>query len=68
MSVPARDYNDLEVGDRVRYSTTVHGIRREGEGTVTLIWLGIEEMCDVVSDDGTKRTLCRAIGDRIDKA
>src|SRR5205085_1569380 len=58
-----RDFGDLAVGDRVRYTIGVHG---SGTGTVALIWLGIEEMCDVVGDDNVRRSLCRAIGDTVE--
>jgi hypothetical protein len=60
-----RDYQDLKIGDRVKFVSDVWG---EGEGIVVHIWLGIEEMCDV-RKEGEDRSfsLCRAIGDKIEK-
>ena len=43
------DLKDFNVGDRVRYRSGRYG---SGEGTITLIWFGCEEMCDVKRDDG----------------
>lgn len=60
------DYPDLTEGDRVRYQTARNGEQISGIGVVELIWLGIEEMC-VVDHDGLKRSLCRALGDTIEK-
>lgn len=56
-------------GDRVRYRTsgTFHP-SVEGEGTVTLIWLGIEECFDVALDDGTEIHLYPALRDIIEPA
>lgn len=60
------DYPDLDEGDLVRYRTARNGETITGTGIVTLIWLGIEEMC-VVNHDGLERSLCRALGDTIEK-
>lgn len=57
-----RDYPDLSKGDRVRY---VMASGREGEGVVSLIWLGIAEMCRVEHDDGSIQQICRELGDKI---
>lgn len=46
----------IEKGDRIRYATA-HDPPVLGEGTVKLVWLGIEEVVDVVHDDGSITTL-----------
>lgn len=60
-----RDYEDLKIGDRVKFSSNVWG---EGEGVVIHIWMGIEEMCDIhIDGDPRSYSLCRSIGDKIEK-
>lgn len=49
-------------GDRVRYRNR----SGEGEGVITLIWLGIEECIDIECDDGTQLHLYPALGDTIE--
>jgi hypothetical protein len=68
MSTPAKDFNDLEKGDRVKWErkTATTGYD-EGRGVVFLIWLGVEEMCDIQGPDGKITTVCRAIGDKVIK-
>lgn len=65
------NYRDLNVGDRVRV-TLRHGRRPDGRfvftGLVTLIWFGIEEMCDIEPEDGAGTvTACRATGDLVER-
>lgn len=63
-----RDYPDLTKGDLVRYKSKGRaGEVVEGVGQVTLIWLGVEEMCQITHFDGTEITICRSIGDDIEK-
>lgn len=60
-----KDYSDLKIGDRVKFKSSIWG---EGEGVVTHVWLGIEEMCDIrVDGDPRSMSLCRALGDKIEK-
>lgn len=46
----------LKEGDRVSFTTRVlkdgKHVQQNGEGIVTLIWMGIEEMVDVKTDTG----------------
>lgn len=68
----------LEVGQRVAYVCNLPGVLDalaggvpgravlDGEGTITLVWLGIEEAVDVTSDAGDKVTLYPALGDLIE--
>lgn len=58
---------DIRKGDRVLYRTS--GKFRpsvEGEGTIALIWLGIEEVVNIEADDGTRLSLYPALGDHIE--
>ena len=58
-------YDDLKVGDRVKW-VMKRGLSG-GQGTVKLIWIGIEEMCDIETDYDEKVTVCRALGDTVEK-
>lgn len=52
----------INQGDRVVYVNRRLG---EGEGVVTLIWMGIEETFDIAHDDGTTITCYPALGDSV---
>lgn len=52
----------INKGDRVRYTNRRSG---DGEGVVTLIWLGIEEAFDIAHDDGSMTTCYPALGDEL---
>lgn len=57
---------DLHTGDWIQW-------RRKGEeawkfGTLTLVWMGLEEMFDVVTVDGKRHTLCIGLGDEVQHA
>lgn len=69
MSTPARDFNDLKKGDKVKWERkTATAGYDEGRGVVFLIWMGAdEEMCDIQAADGKITTVCRAIGDKVIK-
>lgn len=64
------DYPDLSRGDRVRYRKKASiGDEVTGTGTVKLIWLGIEEMCTINTDEGEQAevTVCRRLGDVVER-
>jgi hypothetical protein len=58
-------YDDLRTGDFVHYTSKCYG---DGSGIVALVWLGIEEMCDIKVENGAVVTLCRDLGDKIEVA
>lgn len=49
----------------VEWTTGGH-FKTSGRGKIALIWLGIEEMVDVVTEDGKHITLCPALGDVVE--
>lgn len=51
----------IDIGDGVRYRTP----KGTGEGTITKIWLGIEECVEVTDSEGFVARLYPALGDTI---
>lgn len=68
-----KDYPDLKVGDMVRFDVKPQvklNYPKEGVGWVRLIWMGIEEMCEIQCLTGIWKgrsvTICRAVGDKVE--